>query len=190
MTEGISLLSEQMEIFTTDRFNKRSVIRPIVRPAVGVRPSGSMLELEITADGYSTEELLELLKAYRQGKKYHKLKDGSFAAVTESISELDELAESLNVPDKKLLKEHFKVPAFRMLYLDNLRSTAENIRIDRSAEFKKQVKKYRDTLAYSESISVTRVSPPSWSNVWSLSAAVLIRDTKYCCFRSLHPCLK
>ncbi len=154
MTEGIPLLSEQMEIFTTDRFNKRSVIRPIARPAVGVRPSGSMLELEITADGYSTQELLELLSAYRQGKKYHKLKDGSFAAVTNSISELDELAESLNVSDKKLLKERFKVPAFRMLYLDNIRSTAENIRIDRSAEFKKQVKKYRDTLAYSESISV------------------------------------
>lgn len=154
LTEGIPLLSEHMEIFTTDRFNNKSVMRPVARPAVGVRPSGSMLELEITADGYTNEELLELLKAYRQGKKYHKLKDGSFAAVTDSISELDELTESLNISDKAMLKEQLKVPAFRMLYLDNLRTTAENIRIDRSAEFKKQVKKYRDTLAYSESITV------------------------------------
>lgn len=154
MTEGIPRLSEYMEIFTTDRFNSKSFIRPIARPAVGVRPAGSMLELEITADGYSTEELLELLKAYRQGKKYHRLKDGSFASVTDSISELDELAASLNISDKAMLKENLKVPYFRMLYLDNLRSTAENIRIDRSAEFKKQVKKYRDTLAYSESIDV------------------------------------
>lgn len=154
LTDGIPLLSEHMEIFTTNRFNNKSVMRPMARPTVGVRPSGSMLELEITADGYSMEELLELLKAYRQGKKYHKLKDGSFAAVTDSISELDELTESLNISDKAMLKEQLKVPAFRMLYLDNLRTTAENIRIDRSAEFKKQVKKYRDTLAYSESITV------------------------------------
>lgn len=52
------------------------------------------------------EELLELLKAYRQGKKYHKLKDGSFAAVTDSISELDELAESLNISDKAIRRAY------------------------------------------------------------------------------------
>lgn len=161
LTEGIPELSEHMEIFTTDRFNNKSFLRPAPRPAVGVRPEGSMLELEITAEGYSTAELLELLKAYRQGKKYHKLKDGSFAAVTDGISELDEIAESLNISDKAMLKENLKVPAFRMLYLDNLRKTSENIRIDRSAEFKKQVKKYRDTLAYSESVTV----PESLENI-------------------------
>lgn len=161
LTEGIPELSEHMEIFTTDRFNNKSFLRPAPRPAVGVRPEGSMLELEITAEGYSTAELLELLKAYRQGKKYHKLKDGSFAAVTDGISELDEIAESLNISDKAILKENLKVPAFRMLYLDNLRRTSENIRIDRSSEFKKQVKKYRDTLAYSESVTV----PESLENI-------------------------
>lgn len=51
LTESIPLLSENMEILTTNRFDNKSVMRPVARPAVGVRPAGSMLELEITAEG-------------------------------------------------------------------------------------------------------------------------------------------
>ena len=57
LTEGIPSLSEKMEIYTTDRFSRKAVIRPAVRPALGVRPSGSVLELELTADGYTSRGL-------------------------------------------------------------------------------------------------------------------------------------
>lgn len=94
-----------MEIYTTDRFSRKAVIRPAVRPALGVRPSGSVLELELTADGYTPEELRELLAAYRLGKKYHKLKDGSFSILDDGLSELFEITESLDISDKSLMKE-------------------------------------------------------------------------------------
>lgn len=154
LTEGIPALSEKMEILATDRFSRKTVLRPPVRPAVGVRPAGSMLELELTAEGYSPEELRELLDAYKQGRKFHKLKDGSFSALDGSFDELFEVAESLNISDKALMKEKIKVPAFRMLYLDSLSKTSENVRIERSAEFRKQVKSYREMLDYSEKITV------------------------------------
>ncbi|MGN1340434.1 MAG: SNF2 helicase associated domain-containing protein, partial [Oscillospiraceae bacterium] len=154
LTEGIPALSEKMEILATDRFSREMVLRPTVRPAVGVRPTGSMLELELTAEGYSPDELRELLAAYKQGKKFHKLKDGSFSALDSSFDELFEVAESLNISDKALMKEKIKVPAFRMLYLDSLSKTSADIRIERSAEFRKQVKSYREMLNYSEKITV------------------------------------
>lgn len=154
LTEGIPALSEKMEILATDSFSRAMALRPAVRPAVGVRPAGSMLELELTAEGYTPEELRELLDAYKQGRKFHKLKDGSFSALDGGFDELFEVAESLNISDKALMKEKIKVPAFRMLYLDSFSKTSGNVRIERSSEFRKQVKSYREMLNYSEKIVV------------------------------------
>ena len=52
------------------------------------------------------------------------------------------------------MKEKIRVPAFRMLYLDSLGSTSENVRIERSSEFRRQVSSYREMLDYSDKISV------------------------------------
>lgn len=41
-----------------------------------------------------------------------------------------------------------------MLYLDSLGSTSENVRIERSSEFRRQVSSYREMLDYSDKISV------------------------------------
>ena len=111
---------------------------------------------EKSAEGYSSEELRELLAACKQGKKYHKLKDGSFSALDGSFDELFEIVEGLNISDKALMKEIIKVPAFRMLYLDSISRTSENVRIERSSEFRKQVKNYREMLDYSEKITVPK----------------------------------
>lgn len=152
--EGIDFLSGTMEIFTTDRFDRVCIQKP-VRPVVGVRPSGNLLELEITADGYTIDQLIDLLHAYRQGKKYHRLKDGGFAELDdESFGEFSRFTESLDLSDRALRKEKLKIPAFRMLYLDNLAESRAGVKINRSAEFKKKVKEYKELLSYSESITV------------------------------------
>ena len=54
------------------------------------------------------------------------------------------------------MKEIIKVPAFRMLYLDSISRTLENVRIERSTEFRKQVKNYREMLDYSEKMTVPK----------------------------------
>ncbi len=153
ISEGLAELSGLMEVFTTARFD-RIAIRPPVRPTVGVRPLGGMLELEITAEGYTMEQLAEILKAYRQGKKFHRLKDGGFADIGKEMEEFSELAEGLNITDKNLKKEQLKVPAFRMLYLDSLAEGRTGLKINRSAEFKKKVRQYKEMLSYSDSITV------------------------------------
>ena len=154
LTEGIPALSEKMEILTTDLFSRKTSLRPAVRPAVGIRPNGIVMELELTADGYSPEELRELLAAYRLGRKYHKLRDGNFTVIGDEFAELSEIAESLDLSDKALMKEKIKIPAFRMLYLDSLNSNSGNVRIECSKEFKKQINSYRKMLNSPDKISV------------------------------------
>lgn len=143
ITEGIPLLSKEMELYASDRF-QRITVRPPVRPTIGIRPDNNLLELDIHAEGYDQEELLELLSAYRRGQKYHRLRDGSFTILTESgIGAFSELAEGLNLTNKEILQQQMQVPQYRMLYLDSLQSQPDGIRIQRNSEFREAVQKYR-----------------------------------------------
>lgn len=142
ITEGIPLLSKEIELYASDRF-QRITVRPPVRPTVGIRPDNHLLELDIHAEGYDQEELLELLSAYRKGQKYHRLRDGSFAVLTDSgISAFSELAEGLNLTNKEILQQQMQVPQYRMLYLDSLQSQPNGIRLQRSSAFCEAVQKY------------------------------------------------
>ena len=145
ISEGMSVLGKYMELYVSDRFKKINM-RPSVTASVGVKPSGGLLELNIEASGYSAEELLEILDAYRQGKKYHRFRDGSFSIVDDSIKDLDMFKKELNISDKEFLKEHITVPMYRMLYLNSLRADEEHIRLKRSSEFRRCAKDYDNML--------------------------------------------
>jgi len=153
LTVGIGEFEKYMDVFASEAFKKIGV-RPAAHPAIGIRPSGSLLALDITAEGYTLSELADMLKSYRKGVKYHRLKDGSFALITDSLMELADVAENLNISDKALAKPDLKVPAYRMLYLDSLKKNCENLRINRSAEFKKAVTKFGMMVDDSEELAV------------------------------------
>lgn len=152
ITSGLSELSKTMELYVSDKF-RRMAVRPPVKPRIGVRVSGGLLELDISDDNYSNEELIEILKAYRAGVKYHRLKNGSFAVIDDSLTQFGELADNLDIKDKDLLKSKIKLPAYRMLYLDSLQNR-ENIRMRYSGEFKKTINEYRSKIENGEGMSV------------------------------------
>ena len=152
LTEGIPELAKSMELYVSERFS-RIAVRPSVKPSVGVRPLGNLLELEITDENYSAEELLELLAAYRQGARYHRLRDGSFAVMDKSLYELELLTSTLDISDKELLKDKLHIPMYRMLYLDSLQSHSD-IRLNRNAEFKAAVRRFQELTEDSEQFPV------------------------------------
>lgn len=145
ISDGMSVLSKNMELYVSDRF-KRINLRPSITASVGVKPSGGLLEVDIEASGYSQEELLEMLDAYHQGRKYHRFRDGSFSMVDDSVKGLDLLKKELNISDKAFLKEHIAVPMYRMLYLNSLQTDEEHIRLKRSSEFRRYAKEYDSML--------------------------------------------
>lgn len=144
--EGINSLSAVMEIYASERF-RRIVIRPPVKPAVsvGLRPGGGLLDIAIDDKNYSPEELTAVLKAYRTGAKYHRLSDGSFVKMEETLSELSEIMDNLDISPKDMAKGKIKLPQYRMLYLDSL-ANGKNIRLRESAELKKTVKEYHEKM--------------------------------------------
>ncbi len=133
------------EVYLSEKF-KRLNSRQTVRPVVGVIPSGKLLELNITADGYTIQELTDILNDYRKGNRYHRFRDGSFAILDDTVGEFVELTDILNITDNALLKGNIKVPQYRMLYLDMLKKESKNIYIKRSAEFREAVRKYKSDI--------------------------------------------
>ena len=144
LTEGSKQLMNEMEVFASDRFLRMSV-RPPVKPVIGVRPDGDLLSLDISDDNYTQAELLEVLSAYRQGAKYHRMKDGTFALITDALSGFDELAANLNITDRQFLKDHISIPKYRMMYLEQLRS-AGSVRLRSSDSFRSMVREYHAQL--------------------------------------------
>ena len=153
ISEGMTKLSRFMEVYVSDRFKGISVRKP-VQTSVGIRPTGDLLELDISSVGYTLEELTEMLNAYRKGRKYHRFRDGSFSMVDDSMKELDMLTKELNISDKALLKEKVTVPMYRMLYLNSLQTDGEAIRLKRSSDFKQYAKDYENSLRDEERLVV------------------------------------
>ena len=75
-------------------------------PLVGVSVSSGMLDLKIDTGDIPPEELVDLLYSYRQKKKYHRLKNGTFVRMEESfIGMLDEMTAALRLTPKEMIRE-------------------------------------------------------------------------------------
>ncbi|MGN0182412.1 MAG: SNF2-related protein [Candidatus Ornithomonoglobus sp.] len=176
MTEGLDRLSELMDVYASEKF-KRINVRPPAHPVVGVRTESNLLALDITAKGYTIEELVEGLKSYRMGKKYHRLKDGSFMTVDNGLRELAELTENLNITDKALLKENIRLPQYRMLYLNGIQNDTDGMRIARNSEFKRLIKQYNALMDESQSWEIPAEVEPvmreyqKYGSIWMKTIA-------------------
>lgn len=107
-------------VLCTDRFRGCHVVRR-VQTAVGVSVSSGMLDLKIDTGDIPPEELVELLHSYRQKKKYHRLKNGTFVRMEESsVGMLEEMAAALRLTPKEMIRGNMHLPVYRALYLDRL----------------------------------------------------------------------
>ena len=87
LTEGIYRMQENAEVYCSDEFRKMTPRKPHF---VGtLRMQDGALRLEMTENGEPAPEVVDILRALRDRKKYFRLKDGSFL----DLSEMDEWRE-------------------------------------------------------------------------------------------------
>lgn len=137
---GIPKLQELGEVFVSDVI-KRMKISRTPKMAVGVSLSGDLLELSITSEDISREQLLEILSKYQKKKKFYRLKNGDFIAMEgEGINALMELKKGLHLTDKQLRQEQLKIPKYRALYLDTELKEWQSLPVAKNKEFKALVR--------------------------------------------------
>lgn len=138
LREGLRELMGSAEVYLSDDIKKMKVRKP-PRMKVGVRIKSDLLGLELSSEEYSSAELAEILRAYKNKRNYVRLTDGSFVDLLDpSIAAISEVAEIASVSG-----DDFALPLYYAPYVDyELKSGFFNL--ERSAEFKQMIKELSD----------------------------------------------
>lgn len=140
LVEGIEKLQSFAEVYVSDALKRIQIVNA-PKTTVGVSLSGDLLELKVSTENISMDELMELMSKYDRKKKYYRLKNGNLIHVeNENIQEFYELKETLQLTDKELKKDVVKIPKYRALYLEQQLKSSQGIHVKTDEHFVQLVK--------------------------------------------------
>lgn len=159
MQNGINEFMEKFEVFVTDKFKSKNIIRP-KNVNLGVRIKNDLLEIETYDLGFDEEELAQVIKSYRLKRKYYRLKDGSFVDIGFSgIDTLVDITDNLGISSKDIVNKKIKVPKYRAMYLNEVLEENNDIAVVKEKSFKEIVRNMN--LAFDMDIKI----PDSMENI-------------------------
>lgn len=144
LSEGLDEMSQAMEIYTTAKFRTINLQRtPQIN--IGVRLRSNLIDINFDTGDFPADELAALLNSYRQRKKYHKLRDGTFVGLeNNSLSDLSQLAQGLDLKDEDLARGSATVAKYRALYIDGVIKESAQLKSKRDPAFKAMVRDIND----------------------------------------------
>jgi SNF2 family DNA or RNA helicase len=143
LKNGVDRLIALGTVNSTDGFN-RLKFKNKFKVKVGVSVQSDIMNLDITSDDVSREELVDILNSYKKKKKYHRLKSGEFINLEdETIVALEEMFDNLQISPKDFVKGKMRIPSYRALYLDKMLENNANLYADRDKNFKNLIKEFK-----------------------------------------------
>lgn len=144
LDHGLDELMSHCEVRVTDRF-RRLGLRRHVKVRVGVSLETNLLNLSVTSQDVSSDELLDILSQYHQKKKFIRLKNGDFMKLqdNEGVSELAQVMDELHLSLKDMVKGKMHIPAYRSLYLDKMLEGKADVYADRDRHFRELIKGFK-----------------------------------------------
>lgn len=137
------LLDEGMEEFRTlGEIRLSGSVRAIAirRPpeiSMGVSVSDGWLTLTLDTGDLTGGELLKVLDAYTQKKKYYRLKNGEFLKLSDDgFMTIEKIREGLSLGKADLRDKKIVLPGFRALYLDQALKEDRHISLSRDSGYK------------------------------------------------------
>ncbi len=143
LSEGVKELIALGQVQTTKDFEKLRIRRtPPIR--LGVSIESGILNLDVSTDDMTEEELLELLESYRKQKKFFRLRNGEFVKLEkdDALEELIATMQSMGISAKEFTKGKLHLPLFRAIYINKLLEEHDEIASDRDAHFKSLIRNF------------------------------------------------
>lgn len=123
--QGLPAFGEVGEVFSTDSFNR---LFHEEKPQIhtGLSLASNLINLTISSDDLDAEEVSQLLGSYRERRRYHRLKDGSYLSMAGiDLSELDRMSEDLGLTPRQIAKGSVSLPVYEAFYLEDRLKDAE-----------------------------------------------------------------
>ncbi len=142
---GIRQLEEAGNVYATDRIKVHGLIRS-PKAQVGVSLSNGILELSVSSDSFTQEELEEILESYRRKKKYHRLRSGDFLQLDRNaVSTVADLVDTMGISGSEWKDGKTELPTFRAFYIDQaLKDGVGQIRVSRDADYRAVIREMKN----------------------------------------------
>ncbi len=130
-------------VFRTERFMNTTVKIPNpFKINCKMEQTTGLMEINFEGDGLTKEEMVAIVNAYRQKKRYLRLKNGDLIALHESegLAELSGIVEHLGLKVSQMMQDVVELPAYRALYLEAAGRGRSQLRLERNQAFKQLIR--------------------------------------------------
>lgn len=144
LDHGLAELMQFGEVRMTQRF-KGLGIRRHVRFNIDASVDNHLLDLSVSAEDLTEDEMYEILYQYQRKRKFVKLKNGTFVKLdhNETVQDLLQIMETMHVSLKEFVRGKMQLPAYRALYLDKMLESTEDLYANRDRHFKQLIKEFK-----------------------------------------------
>jgi len=139
-------IQENAEIYYGEKIKRKSFIyTPKFKGRVTLNQESDMLDFSFQIEGVERDEIFNILKSYKEKKKYFRLKNGAFLPLEDKeFAELDSLVSALNLKKSDLQKDILKLPKYQAMYFDQLFQEKELSFFQKDKAFKKLTQAVKD----------------------------------------------
>lgn len=139
--EGINKLKHVGKVQATAAFRRLlGNLKTKFNVALGIRLGENTLDLSVTGNNLSPDDVQAILTAYQQKRHYFMLRNGQIHSLeSPSIEDLAAVMKNLGLSLKQLIKGKMAVPAYRAFYLEKMLENRDNLQYTSNSAFKKLV---------------------------------------------------
>lgn len=128
LEEGLEELATRYEIFTTEKFKNINIKKKTSISSMFRIGQDNILSYNFNIGDINSNELVNIFANMKDRKKYYRLKNGNILNLEdESLKELSELKDDLELSDADIIAGHGTILKYRAIYLDSLKNTKYNI---------------------------------------------------------------
>lgn len=125
---GLENLATKYEIFTTEKFKGINIKKKTSVTSMFGIGQDNILSYTFSLGDINSNELVNIFEEIKNKKKYYRLKNGDILNLEdESLKELSDLKDDLELSDTEIIAGHGAILKYRAIYLDSLKNTKYNI---------------------------------------------------------------
>ena len=128
LENGLENLATKYEIFTTEKFKGINIKKKTSVTSMFGIGQNNILSYTFSLGDINSNELVNIFEEIKNKKKYYRLKNGDILNLEdESLKELSNLKDDLELSDAEIIAGHGAILKYRAIYLDSLKNTKYNI---------------------------------------------------------------
>ncbi len=128
LENGLEQLAIKYEIFTTEKFKNIKIKKKTSVSSMFGIGQDNILSYNFNLGDINSSELVSIFDSIKDKKKYYRLKNGNIINLEdESLQELNNLTEELELTDEEIINGKGNILKYRAIYLDSLKKTKYSI---------------------------------------------------------------